>query len=101
MPAFQVFYPTKTVLHIVMPEVDGLAHVQRLKSRDCNAKVLFAPASNPIYVNYVERIGLGLDISCISNSFAFEDLCEALTKPRSPCNQHDKRLSPRRPSALT
>ena len=94
MPAFEEFHPTKIVLDIVMPEIDGLALVQWQKSRDCNAKVLFAPAHNPIYVNLLERIGLGLGISCISSSFALEELGEALTKPRSPAIDTTSALAP-------
>ena len=79
MRAFEEFHPTTIVLDIVMPEIDGIALVQWLKSRDCSAKVLVASASNPMYAKFAEQIGVGLDISRVSKPFALDELCEALS----------------------
>lgn len=54
---YHVFHPDVITLDIVMPEADGIEHVQWLTEQGCRARILVISGHNPLYAMVAKKIG--------------------------------------------
>jgi DNA-binding response OmpR family regulator len=81
--AYDSFNPTAILLDLVMPQVDGIALLEKLADRQCKAKLLIMTGYHPELLKSGARIGDGYDLDMrgtLHKPFGIADLQAALRR---------------------
>lgn len=79
--AYEVFKPSAILLDLMMPNVDGVALLQKLAERGCEAKLLIMSGYHPEMLNNSRRLGAGYDLDVrgtLNKPFGVAELQSAL-----------------------
>jgi DNA-binding response OmpR family regulator len=80
--AYESFNPTAILLDLVMPNVDGIALLEKLADRQCKARLLIMSGYHPELLKSGQRLGDGYDLDMrgtLHKPFGINELQAALS----------------------